>query len=64
MACPVNHPFFHALVFLLGVIVVLSRYVKSAELPSSSAHILTLPAVAAHGGNAARSLVGGSVAWN
>jgi hypothetical protein len=29
MACPVNHPFFHALVFLLGIIVVLSRYARA-----------------------------------
>lgn len=45
MACPVNHPFFHALVFLLGVLVVLSRYARAQEavpvatlylLPSSS----------------------------
>ena len=31
MACPVNHPFFHALVFLLGIIVVLSRYARAAD---------------------------------
>jgi hypothetical protein len=28
MACPVNHPAFHALVFLIGVIIVLSRYAR------------------------------------
>lgn len=28
MACPVNHPAFHALVFLIGVLIMLSRYIK------------------------------------
>lgn len=32
MACPVNHPWFHALVFLLGVIVVLSRYARAEPI--------------------------------
>lgn len=31
MACPVNHPLFHAVVFLIGVLVVLSRYVRAYE---------------------------------
>jgi hypothetical protein len=31
MACPVNHPFFHALVFFLGVLVVLSRYARAQD---------------------------------
>lgn len=34
MACPVNHPMFHAVVFLIGVLVVLSRYVRAAPSPS------------------------------
>lgn len=32
MACPVNHPLFHAVVFLIGVLVVLSRYVRAADV--------------------------------
>ncbi|PWN49632.1 hypothetical protein IE53DRAFT_369590 [Violaceomyces palustris] len=32
MFAEVNHPAFHALVFLLGVIIVLSRYVKGNPL--------------------------------
>ncbi|SNX82242.1 uncharacterized protein MEPE_00948 [Melanopsichium pennsylvanicum] len=29
MACPVNHPAFHALVFLIGVLIMFSRYIKA-----------------------------------
>ncbi|KAE8207955.1 hypothetical protein CF319_g9582 [Tilletia indica] len=32
MACPVNSPAFHALFFLLGLLIVLGRYVKGAEI--------------------------------
>lgn len=39
MACPVNHPLFHALVFLLGVLVVLSRYVRADASTFASAQI-------------------------
>lgn len=31
MACPVNHPWFHALVFFLGVLIVLARYARADE---------------------------------
>lgn len=53
MACPVNHPWFHAVVFLLGVIVVLSRYVRADE-----AHLLASMAPS----GAANSVLG-DAAW-
>jgi hypothetical protein len=48
MACPVNHPFFHALVFLLGVIVVLSRYARAETVTNTGGALsLALSAVPA-----------------
>lgn len=44
MACPVNHPLFHALVFLIGVLVVLSRYARAS--PSSPADVMQSQMVA------------------
>lgn len=38
MACPVNHPLFQALVFLFGVIVVLSRYVRASPIPHAGGY--------------------------
>ncbi|PWN20701.1 hypothetical protein BCV69DRAFT_312652 [Microstroma glucosiphilum] len=38
MACPVNHPLFHALVFLIGILVVLSRYVRADGILSVPPH--------------------------
>lgn len=43
----VNHPFFHALVFLLGVIVVLVRHVKADELPALYPGASSMLAIAA-----------------
>lgn len=40
MACPVNHPFFHAFVFFIGVLIVLSRYARAADVPS---HLFASP---------------------
>jgi len=51
MACPVNSPAFHALVFLIGLIIVLGRYVKGAEVSSAaqlSSAALPLVLAAAH----------------
>ncbi|CCF54993.1 uncharacterized protein UDID_17004 [Ustilago sp. UG-2017a] len=29
MACPVNHPAFHAFVFLIGVLIMFGKYIKT-----------------------------------
>lgn len=29
MACPVNHPAFHAFVFLIGVLIMFGKYIKA-----------------------------------
>ncbi|SPO49274.1 uncharacterized protein PSANT_06965 [Moesziomyces antarcticus] len=29
MACPVNHPAFHALVLLMGVLIMLAKHIKT-----------------------------------
>ncbi|CAO1622641.1 unnamed protein product [Parajaminaea phylloscopi] len=47
MACPVNHPMFHAVVFLIGVLVVLSRYVRAATPASELVQSQMMSLVAA-----------------
>ncbi|PWN41275.1 hypothetical protein IE81DRAFT_324779 [Ceraceosorus guamensis] len=53
MACPVNHPAFHALIFVLGIIVVLFRHVKGAELPNASFMLAAAEATAGRAGGEA-----------
>ncbi|KAE8253935.1 hypothetical protein A4X06_0g1145 [Tilletia controversa] len=43
MACPVNSPAFHALIFLIGLLIVLGRYVKGAEVSNLSSPAGALP---------------------
>lgn len=44
MACPVNHPLFHAFIFLLGIIVVLSRYARAEPISQSSPQLIPFAA--------------------
>lgn len=44
MACPVNHPAFHALIFLLGIIVVLSRYARAEPISHAAPQLVSFVA--------------------
>ncbi len=58
MACPVNSPFYQALLIFLGVLIVVARHVKGAQLPIAPAmpHIASFAAAA--GSHAAASVAG------
>jgi len=50
MACPVNHPFFQAFIFLIGALVVLARYARGAEFPIHQPLLLAAPILSNAGG--------------